>query len=217
MGALQQVLVSIAPAAGGGGSAPVYVQSTMHLRQTTASTDVTLNSVGSGNCIVVFVMVDTLPGALAVTVADGTNTYVDSGIGETTQGGDLFMQTFVAKNVTAGSYTVTVTLDSTQANRVIAHEYSGASTTAPVDAFSGNFGASGAPDSGSDTTTVANTLIAGAGLSGGGTGAGAGFTLRENADDEISEDKTVASAGSYSAVFTSAGGGWIAHMVALKP
>jgi large repetitive protein len=97
-------------------------------------------------------------------------------------------------------------------------EYSGVSTSAPVDVTSAATGTSGTNNSGSVTTTNASDLIFGANLvTGITTGPGGGFTQRllTSPDGDIAEDKLVTVTGSYSAT-AAASGQWIMQMVAFR-
>jgi len=129
------------------------------------------------------------------------NTYTQAGTMVTGTG--LRQALYYAKNIAAGSNTVTVAFNQAAAFvdvRIL--EYSGLDTSSPLDVTAGAAGTSASPNSGAATTTVANELIFGAGTTGGGfTAAGTGFTSRiitsPNAD--VAEDKTVTSTGSNSA------------------
>jgi hypothetical protein len=103
-------------------------------------------------------------------------------------------------------------------------EYSGASTTNPVDGTpAGASGSGSLASSGAVVTTAANDLIFGAATTGGViSGAGSGFTLRSKVtpDGDIAEDRTGGTAGSYTA--TAPGGAyggsftWVVQAVAFK-
>jgi hypothetical protein len=122
-------------------------------------------------------------------------------VGPTT-GTSLRQSIYYAKNILGGSNTVTVTFAQAAAFvdvRVL--EYSGLSTTAPLDVTAAAAGSGSLASSGSATTTSANELIFGAAITGGViNGAGTGFTSRiTTPDGDIAEDKSVTATGSYSA------------------
>ncbi len=97
-------------------------------------------------------------------------------------GSGLRQAIFYAKNIAAGSNTVTVSFNQLAAFvdvRIV--EYSGADTTNPLDVTAGAAGSSISPSSGAATTTAANELIFGAGMTGDGyASGGAGFTSRDH-------------------------------------
>jgi hypothetical protein len=138
-----------------------------------------------------------------------------------TQGTGLTQSIYYAKDILGGSNSVIVTFSKPASYpdvRVL--EYSGASTTNPVDVGASAAGNSAAANSGSATTTVANELIFGADTVGTGNLApGSNFTQRilTSPDSDLAEDRSVVTTGAYSATATlSASGPWVMQMVALK-
>ncbi|HYL94985.1 MAG TPA: IPT/TIG domain-containing protein, partial [Terriglobales bacterium] len=128
---------------------------------------------------------------------------------------------YYAKNIKAGSNTVTVNFSQAAAYpdiRVL--EYSGASTTSPVDLTAAAVGSSTTASCGPVTTTAANELIFAADTIATGTpGPGSGFTTRiiTSHDSDLAEDKQAATAGSYSATApVSPSGYWVIQMVTIK-
>jgi len=146
------------------------------------------------------------------------NTYVQAG--STITGSGLRQAIYYAKNIAAGSNTVTVTFNQTAAFadvRVL--EYSGLDTSSPLDVTAGAAGTGTNASSGSATTTSANELIFGAGTTlTSFTTPGTGFTTRMfTLDGDIVEDETVSSTGSYSAssaLWTS--NAWIMQMATFR-
>ena len=141
------------------------------------------------------------------------------------QGTALTQSIYYAKNILAGSNTVTVTFSKAAVFpdvRIL--EYKGLSTTAPLDVTKGASGTSGSNalvSSGSATTTSANELIFGAGMTNGAfSKAGTSFKAEViTADGDIAEDEVVSTTGSYSASATLGAYGtqkWIMQMVTLK-
>jgi hypothetical protein len=96
------------------------------------------------------------------------------------QGTGLTQAIYYAKDIMGGSNSVIVTFSKPASFpdvRVL--EYSGVSTTTPVDVVANGTGNSASPNSGSATTTVANDLILGANtVATGNLAPGANFTLR---------------------------------------
>jgi hypothetical protein len=141
------------------------------------------------------------------------------------KGTALTQSIYYAKNILAGSNTVTVTFSKAAIFpdvRIL--EYKGLSTTAPFDVTAGASGTSGnniVVSSGSATTTSANELIFGAGITNGGfSKAGTSFKAEViTPDGDIAEDEIVSATGSYSATASLGAYGsqkWIMQMVTLK-
>jgi hypothetical protein len=167
----------------------------------------------AGNLNVVIVGWNDTSSSVMSVVDDNSNTYVLAG---TSAGHGLSQAIYYAKNIallTNTTPTVTVTFNQNAGFpdvRIL--EYSGLSTTAPFDNWTGNSGVSALADSGAATTS-ASDLILGAGTTGNGfTGPGAGFTLRviTTAFGDIVEDLNGAQpAGSYNATAPLSGGSWV--------
>ena len=118
------------------------------------------------------------------------------------------------KAATAGANTVTVTFSaSTPFVDIRALEYSGLDPVNPFDVGASASGNSTSANSGTVTTTAANELIFGAGITGGVfSAAGPGFTSRIiTTDGDIAQDRIVTTAGSYSATATLSGFGRVGH------
>jgi chitodextrinase len=127
---------------------------------------------------------------------------------------------YYAKNIAAGSNTVTVTFTgSVPWPDLRVAEYSGLDTTAPLDVSASNSGNDTDMSSGSITTTNADDLLVGANTIERGTiAADANFTQRLiDSNLNILEDRIVTATGSYSASATQdPSGGWVMQMVAFK-
>ena len=160
---------------------------------------------------------DTTSSVSSVTDSRG-NVYTRA-VGPTTTTG-LSQSIYYAKNIAAGSNTVTVTFNQAAAYpdvRIL--EYSGLDTSAPLDVTAAAVGSGTSANSGSATTTSANELIFGAGSTTGTayTGGGSGFTARIiNNFGNLAEDKTVASTGSNSATAPNSSGNWVMQMATFK-
>jgi hypothetical protein len=142
-----------------------------------------------------------------------------------TPGGDGLSQAiYYAANINAaaaGANTVTVTFKKAAPFIDIrATEYSGLDRAIPLDVVQSASGTGTTPNSGSVTTTAAQELIFGAGMTTGNfTAAGANFTSRiiTTPDGDIAEDRFVTVTGSYSATATLGGpAAWIMQVVALR-
>ena len=154
----------------------------------------------AGNLNVVVVGWNDTASSVSSIVDSQGNTYTRA-VGPTT-GTALSQSIYYAKNIAGGSNTVTVTFNHSAAYpdvRVL--EYSGADTTNPLDVTAGASGTGLTGNSGSATTTSANELVFGAGMTFDlYNAAGSGFTnwVITNFGD-IAEDKGVTSTGSYNA------------------
>ena len=120
----------------------------------------------------------------------------------------------------AGANTVTVTFSgATPYVDIRALEYGGLDPVNPFDVGASASGSSTSANSGTVTTTGANELIFGAGITGGiFSAAGTSFTNRIiSYDGDIAEDRVVATAGGYSAGATlSPSAGWVMQVAAFK-
>ncbi len=138
-----------------------------------------------------------------------------------TRGTGISQSIYYATNIKAGSNTVTVTFNQAAAFvdlRIL--EYKGIVNPAPLDVTAGAAGSSTTSNSGATTTTAANELIVAANtVNTAATGAGTGYTLRiiTSPDADLVEDRTAATAGSYSATApVSPSGAWVMQMVTFK-
>jgi hypothetical protein len=146
-------------------------------------------------------------------VDDNTNTYVLVGMNA---GNGVSQAIYYSKNIalpTNNTPTVTVTFNNPAGFpdvRIL--EYSGLSTTAPLDNWTGSSGVSTLADS-SGTTTASSDLILGAGTTKSNfTAAGAGFTSRAITTPfgDIVEDSNGAQpAGTYNATAVLTNGSWV--------
>ncbi len=199
---------------GGGPIAFVQVKSATP-QSASASVPVTFTAAQTaGNMNVVVVgWNDTTSTVSSVTDSRG-NTYTLA-IGPTT-GTGLRQSIYYAKNIAAGTNTVTVAFTPAAAFpdvRVL--EYSGLDPANPLDKTAGAAGSGTTASSGAATTTAANELIFGAGMTlAKYTGAGTGFTSRiiTTPDADLAEDKTVTATGSYSATAPNSSSSWVMQM-----
>ena len=131
---------------------------------------------------------------------------------------------YYAKNIVAaaaGANHLTVTFSAAVPfPDVRVAEYSGISTTSPVDVTVAGNGTGTTSSSGSVTTTNANDLLVGSNwVLSGTTGAGSGFTQRQISgwDGDILEDEVVSATGSYTATAPiSPSAAWIMQLVAFR-
>jgi hypothetical protein len=137
-----------------------------------------------------------------------------------TSGTGLRQSIYYARNIAAGSNTVTVTFNQAAAFvdvRVL--EYRGLDTANPLDAAAGAAGSGSTPSSGSAATTATNELIFGAGMTTTHyTGAGSGFVSRiiTTRDADIAEDRIVTTTGNYSAPALVTTSEWVMQMATFR-
>jgi subtilisin family serine protease len=167
-------------------------------------------STTAGNLIIAFVRMSTT--SQTVTLADNAgNTYVQA-VKQPQNSDGSQACLFYAKNISGAAVnTVTATFSSTNNHPWLAiYEFSGLSTTNPLDQIASAQGNSTALNSGlTPPTTSANELIfGGSGLPASSSGkqtAGSGFTMLENntaTSRAVNEVMLLTSTGPYSATFT---------------
>ena len=169
----------------------------------------------AGDLILVGFGFDTSATSSSVTDSQG-NTFTQVGTQLTTPG-DARSVVYFAKNIKGGADTVTVSLSANSAYiELYLAEYSGIDQTNPIDAQAGFSGSAGTVSSGNATTAHAGDVIYGFCEADWACTAGSGFAARSTYVDNLTEDKTAGSPGSYAAT-GSADNGWTMQMVALKP
>jgi hypothetical protein len=151
-------------------------------------------------------------------VTDTRGNIYTRAVGPTSNTG-LQQSVYYAKNILAGSNTVTVKFNQRAAYpdvRIL--EYSGASTTNPLDSSAAAIGTGTVANSGPATTTAANELIFGAGTTGTAfSAAGSGFVTRIiNVFGNIAEDEKVTTVGSYSATAATGSSVWVMQVATFK-
>ena len=206
---------------GGGGGSIGFVQVNAATPQSPSASVAVSYSLAqtAGNLNIVVVGWNDNTSSLSSVSDSRGNSYVQAGT--TIAGTGIQQAIYYAKNIAAGSNTVTVSFNQAAAYvDVRLLEYSGLNTTNPLDATAGAAGTSNSPDSGAATTTSANELIFGAGTTGGSFNeAGTGFTvcIITSPDGDIGEHKLVSSTGSYSAPATlNNSSTWVMQMVTFR-
>jgi PKD repeat protein len=135
----------------------------------------------------------------------------------TFRGNGLSQAIYYASDIAAGADTVTVTFDrAAEFVDLRSSEYAGLGA---FDAGASSSAASGPTANSTDvTTTSANDLLFGAGMSGGGfTAAGVDYAKRIITSDlDITEDRNVTVAGTYDATAPESGT-WLMQLAAFKP
>jgi chitodextrinase len=201
-----------------GATTPAFIQGTVNQISSGITNSVPLSSpTAAGSLIVVYVIWDNT-GSVSVSDSAG-NTYA-SAVGPTQWNSDPYsVQVFYAINRSGGADAVTATFSTAVMSFgiVYVHEYSGVDQTAPIDVTAAASGSSPSLDSGFATTTSANDLIFGAGVSDNiVTAEGFGFTVRDLAFGNITEDLIGSSPGPYAATATHQGKMWAMQMVAFR-
>jgi hypothetical protein len=140
-----------------------------------------------------------------------------------TRGSGMSQAIYYAKNIkaaAAGSNTVTVQFSGAAAfPDVRVAEYSGIDSVSPLDTTASATGSGATASSGNLTTSVANEVIFGAGMTAsmfvGGTN---GFTARTitSPDGDIAGDKFVTTAGTYAATASLGSAPWVMQAVAFR-
>ena len=123
-----------------------------------------------------------------------------------------------ASSIKGGADTVTANFASSTGFSIsYIHEYAGLGTS-PLDQVSSQTGTGTAVTSGAKTTTQANELIFGyASVDNCVISAGTGFSVRQTAGCNMSEDMIVSATASYAATFTqNASGGWVGLLATFK-
>jgi glucose/arabinose dehydrogenase/PKD repeat protein/fibronectin type 3 domain-containing protein len=128
-------------------------------------------------------------------------------------------QTFYAKNIAAGTNTVTATFASAVSSFGIvqAQEYAGIDPMDPLDASSTETGYGTSMASAPATSTGENDLLYAAGGSVGAvTAAGPGYTARLSTAGNLTMDRVAATPGTYTATADNSGGQWVMQLVAFR-
>jgi chitodextrinase len=210
----QQLTVTTLPAAA---TPPSMIQVNQNQISSGASTSVAFKvPTQAGNTIVAYVIWNNA-GSVALTDSRG-DTFVNVGT-PVSWGSGYSAQVFYASNIAGGAYTVTASFRTsvTSFGVVYVHEYAGISAVNPVDVTASASGSSSSLNSGPATTTSANDLVFGAGVSDNTvTAAGSGFVSRDLAYGNITEDRSSATAGPCSATATHNGKMWGMQMVAFR-
>lgn len=197
---------------------PKFVQVNQNMVSTGAKVSVALkNATVQGNTIVAYVIWSNTGPAVLTDTRGNTFTPVSAPL---VWGGKYSAQIFYASNLSSGADTVTASFG-TSVNSfgvIYVHEYSGISTTNPVEATIAAAGSSSTLDSGPVASTSQNELVFGAGVSDNNvTAPGAGFTSRDIQYGNVTEDRVTSTAGSYSATATHSGTNWGMQVVLFRP
>ncbi len=197
----------------GGGTGVSLVQTAAVQGGSTRSAAVAFpKATTAGNLILAFVRMSTTSQTVKLTDSRG-NTYTDAvSQQQTTDGSQIHL--LYAKNIKAGSDTVTATFSGTNSHPWMAvYEYSGVNPSSPLDQVAHAQGSSASPSSGATaTTSTANELVfSGVGLPTSSkvtVTAGSGYQLEQQTTSgtrAANEEFVSSVTGSYSGVFTLSG------------
>ena len=194
--------------------------STPQTNQTTVNTTYT-GAQTAGNTNIIAIGWNSASGAISSVTDTAGNVY--SLAAPLTQGVNLSQAIYYAKNIVAAPAGNTVKVVFSGAMVFVdvrITEYSGLDPTNPVDVTSSSFGSNNSATSGSVTTTAANRLLFGAGMTWGYYGnATNGFTTRviTQPNYDIVADRIVNTGGSYAVTAPVTGGGtWLMQLVAFR-
>jgi chitodextrinase len=198
-------------------SKPISFVQIMPKAASAASSSISLSfssNTVAGDFLIVGFDYDTNSAPSSVTDSQG-NLFTPVGSQLITPGGAR-SRVYYAKNIKGGADTVTITLSATSAwLEVYLSEYSGVDPANPIDAQIGASGTAGVVSSGAASTTAAADLIYGYCVGDWACTVGSGFIARSTFNNNLIEDQTSGTAGTYSAT-GSASKGWTMQLVALK-
>jgi hypothetical protein len=201
-----------------GDSGIAFVQGNSIDFMTVDAGTLTIGTTNAGDLVVVNLSYDV---ASAPVVSDTLGDNYRVAIGPVTDFQEFTHYVEYAEDVPSGELSISVTLGATPSSsfEVYVLEYSGVIPSGSLDVVSVGTGTSMAVDgmkSGFKTTTVPNELIFGYGETYSAS-PGTGFTLRENLNSNVAEDKFVTKIGSYETTATMTGGpSWIMLMATFK-
>jgi len=216
-----------APAGISNASAAAFVQVSAATPQSTKQSQVSVtytNAQGAGDTNILAIGWRNLTSSITSVIDSAGNTYNIVGSMVSGSNFDLRQAIYYAKNIkaaAAGANTVTVTFNvAAPFVDIRATEYSGLDPANPLDVGGSAKGTSATPNSGSVTTTVAQELVFGAGMTAGKfTAAGTNFTSRiiTTPRSDIAEDMFVTATGSYSATAQLSGSAnWVMQVAAFR-
>lgn len=193
-----------------------FVQAVNNNATTTAATT-TISSVGGGDLLMVEQTYTGSATTTPVTDDAGTPIFITSSTWHSTAHSYLYYE----KNATSGAHHIHTVYGGTPSSPgVFVTEYSGVSTSSPLDTFSVATGTGGTMISHAMTSTIANEMAFGFGNAAGQTlTAGAGFTLRgTQAEIEDNAPSTMASGGAVSTTFSGASSSdWVVQGALINP
>lgn len=177
-----------------------------------------------GNLLVAAVMFEDNTTTVTTLTDSRSNTWTACSALKSSGGGiSCSLVLYYVKNCAAGANTVTLAPSASVPSNFIIHEYSGADTTAPLDAHGEVADISGLnslAQTGNLTIAQAGELFFSATVSNRGLTAGSGFTPRETITFNVfmaSEEQALGGAGSYNATESLASSGsWVIAAASFK-
>jgi chitodextrinase len=169
----------------------------------------------SGNLLIA--EIDWTGGSTFTSISDTQgNVWTQIGTEQNASGVGVKSRLYYAKNIKGGADTVTTIVSGSPSyHELYIHEYSGLSTSNPIDSFAINMGTGSSFTSNSLTTTSANDLLYGIEIDSAGATAVTGWTTRSTLNGNVAADKNAAAIGSYAFTGRSAGA-FLAWLVAFR-
>jgi YVTN family beta-propeller protein len=223
-GALATTRSQLAPSAAQ--AQPAQVQKVSNTTTGSAALAATLPvAATNGNTIVVTASGFPAPASISISDTLG-NTYTLAGTIATSSANE-FVAIYYAKNIRAGTDTITLAGSASGQFSMTAAEFSGLDTTSPLDGSATAQGSNAAPSSGLMTPSTSGDLVIGAATHGftTTTTAGAGFTMLAVATEDdaahqplATEYQTLAGTNPIAASFSlAASGSWLVNAALFKP
>jgi RHS repeat-associated protein len=212
--------VTFAVTSGGGGGGP---HPWSHVQSTARNAGGRRNALafGSANLAgdLIIAEVDWPSGSNFTSISDSRgNTYIQIGTEHTSTGVGIKSRLYYAKNIAAGSNTVTTVVSGFPAyHELYLHEYSGVDTSNPLDSFSENANNGTSFTSGNLTTTGNNELLYGVEIDSSQAAAASGWTTRSTLDGNVAAEMNASAPGNYAFTGTSSGSflAWVAAFKAM--
>ena len=194
------------------------IQSNVNGNEATASTISTSFSANNtaGNFVLVSGTIARPSGTLSISDTLG-NTYVPVTVPITDANQSVTSYLWYVPSCKGGANTVTLTPAVAGALEIHVSEWSGVSSTYPLDVFASATGTGTNASSGAATTTANGELIYGYTFLLNTATAGAGFTGITLVNGDLDEYQIQAAAGSVAATYTQTSGTWFARVATFRP
>jgi glucose/arabinose dehydrogenase/chitodextrinase len=192
---------------------PTFKQAKANEVVSGTTNNVTFTSANTaGDLVVVYVL---WGNAGAVSLSDSRGNTYTAATSRASWGSGWSAQTFYAKNIAAGTNTVTATFATSLSSFGIvqAHEYSGMDKINPLDASTSTSGPGGTLNGSVTTTNAADLVFAGAGSGGAVGSTPSGWTMRLNTSGNKSFDRNLTTAGTTNVAMPTTG---VLQLVAFK-
>jgi Domain of unknown function (DUF1929)/Bacterial Ig domain/Glyoxal oxidase N-terminus/Carboxypeptidase regulatory-like domain/SdrD B-like domain/Kelch motif len=194
------------------------VQDNVNGNEATASTiSIAFNAANTaGNFIIVSGTIARPSGTLSISDTAG-NTYLPVAAPVTDSNQNVTSYLWYVPSCKGGANTVKLTPAVAGALEIHVSEWTGISTTYPVDVFASAAGSGTAASSGSVTTTSNGELIYGYTFIANTASPGSGFTGMTLVNGDLDEYQVQSAAGATAATFTQQSGTWMARVATFRP